>query len=275
MNDLTEYAVNLVSKTEYSNPLRYISGRIIEYDMRAANISCLAEANAISPEQYIFLLNAPKMEREIVIGKAIKTDPHLSTVIRSNIRIFKEELIKANQVQPGSIVRVANDAVYINNPIDLKQTKFGNYIEFKQKSIYNVYIKLNRLVIFSKLLGNGTADIDIKGINDNLAELHCPYMISAIVTAIMLTERSGISDGLNYISHIIEEYVNLRLPIGFYREFNSNSCYRMKQSTNYHSINSLGISILDESYKPLLDIQYNLSVLREFWSILVELYNRR
>jgi hypothetical protein len=31
----------------------------------------------------------------------------------------------------------------------------------------------------------------------------------------------------------------------------------------------------DDSYKNILDIQYNLAILREFWSILVELHNIR
>ena len=274
MKNFIDYSINIVSNTEYSNPSRYISGRIIEYDMKAANISCLLENNCITAEYYNYLNSMPKREREIQVGMDRIMHPEFSTIINKTIKAAKIELVKANDINPSSIVRVANDAVYINTPVDLNITKFGNYLEFRPKGVYSVFIKLNRVIIFLNLLENNSVDIDIKGIGKNM-ELHSNGILSAIATTVMLTERDSIDSGLNYISSIIEEYVNLRLPMDFYREFNAESCYRLLQADKYSKVNILGLRYLDESYKDKIDIQYNLSVLREFWSILVELHNIR
>lgn len=274
MKNFIDYSINIVSNTEYSNPSRYISGRIIEYDMKAANISCLLENNCITAEYYNYLNSMPKREREIQVGMDRIMHPEFSTIINKTIKAAKIELVKANDINPSSIVRVANDAVYINTPVDLNITRFGNYLEFRPKGVYSVFVKLNRVIIFLNLLENNSVDIDIKGIGKNM-ELHSNGILSAIATTVMLTERDSIDSGLNYISSIIEEYVNLRLPIDFYREFNAESCYRLLQADKYSKVNILGLRYLDESYKDKIDIQYNLSVLREFWSILVELHNIR
>lgn len=274
MTNFIDYSINIVSNTEYSNPSRYISGRIIEYDMKAANISCLMENNCITDEYYNYLNSMPKREREIQVGMDRITNPEFSTIINKTVKAAKIELVKANDISPSSIVRVANDAVYINTPIDLNITRFGNYLEFRPKGIYSVYVKINRVIIFLNLLDNNSVDIDIKGIGKNM-ELHSNGILSVIATTVMLTERDSIQSGLNYISSIIEEYINLRLPMEFYREFNAESCYRLIQTNKYSKVDILGLRYLDESYKDKINIQYNLAVLREFWSILVELHNIR
>ena len=70
------------------------------------------------------------------------------------------------------------------------------------------------------------------------------------------------------------------MPVGYYREFNSESSYRLKYTIPGNTVNmtrmpgyNLGINNVSEYDKNSLDINYNYSVLRELWSILIEFYN--
>ena len=44
--------IQAISATKYLTPSRYVSGRIVEYDIKSANISVLREYNIITQEDY-------------------------------------------------------------------------------------------------------------------------------------------------------------------------------------------------------------------------------
>lgn len=265
----------IMMKQNYLHPSRYISGRIVEYDIKSANISTLRMQNIISEEDYIRLSNMPKINREIEIGLMIKNDKEIYNYIQKGIKSAKLALAKANSIDIESICRIANDAVYINSVSNLQRTKFGDYIEFKQKSEFNIMLTLLNVIIFCKFMDDGNIDVDIKGIGDNM-DLHQNYMVNAIVSTIVILERSGIEEAINYISTLCEQYVMLRLPIEYYRTFDSNSVYLTKYNNNYYNLNTgFGIKECNINNLQELDINYNYSILRELWSILLEIYNIR
>lgn len=263
------------SSSNYLTSSRYVSGRIVEYDIRSANISVLRNSNYITEEDYLRLKNLPKLEREKEIGLRIRESKEVYNEISKGIKSCRDMFIKQNNIDKDNIVRIANDAIYVNTPIDLQYTKFGNYIEFVPKSVSNVFINLNQLVIFLGFREDGNISVDVKGISDDMCKLHEPFMISSIVTTVILLERSGVISALNYISELCENYLHFNLPVGYYREFNAFSCYRIKdlfKEYNPFGSGTLGIDKMPEEYKFQLDINYNYFILRELWSIIVEIY---
>ena len=89
------------------------------------------------------------------------------------------------------------------------------------------------------------------------------------MSTITLVERAGVKDAIDYLYEICEAYLRLDLPVGYYREFNSDSLFRFKY--NIGGMNTCATAVYETS-KPDLDINYNYAVLRELWSILVEQY---
>lgn len=271
MMDINEIMV----KQNYLHPSRYISGRIVEYDIKSANISTLRMQNIISEEDYIRLSNMPKMNREIEIGLMIKNDKEIYNYIQKGIKSAKLALAKANNIEVDSICRIANDAVYINSVSNLQRTKFGQYIEFKQKSEFNIMVTILNVIIFCKFMNNGDIDIDVKGIGDNVS-LHQEYMINAIASTIVILERSGVIEAINCLSRLCEQYVSLQLPVGYYRTFNSDSVYVTRYNNTYYLYDTgFGIKDCTQNDVQSLDINYNYSILRELWSILIDIYNIR
>lgn len=253
---------NFISSNQnYLAPQKYISGRITEYDISQANINMLIHYGKIDRKQYEYLSKLPKHYREVEVGLLIKQDIEYYNCIEQGIIAFKIKLFEYNKIDISEVVRIANDAVFINRSTDLKYTLFDNVL-FKKKSVYNSMIVLDRIIVFFWYDNNGM-NIEVKGLNENAKLLHLDYMLSFIANVMYLIERVSINDAIRFVSEFYDEYINLRLPIEYYRELNPESLYKHKETDFY----LFDISIDD------VDINYNLYIIREIWSILLTKYN--
>ena len=251
---------DILTKKNYITQSRYNSGRIIEYDIKQANINILLKYGAINNDEYNYLSRVPKAQREIIVGNMIKKDNSLYHIISDGILKYRYKLLESNNIEDKEIMRIANDAVYINRYSNLKYTKFDN-IEFVNKGEYTNMVKILDLIIFSKYLNNNI-DINVKGLGKNDI-LHQQYMISLIANSIYIFERVSIQEALKYISQTYELYVKKQLPIGFYRELNPISGYRLK----YNNMCIYEINDIDN-----IDINYNISYIRELYNIIFEYF---
>lgn len=238
--------------------------------MKAANVSVLLQKGKISEDYYNKLNSMPKQYREIEIGLLEKSDPSYYTIISEGIREYRLKFGELNNIDGTQIVRIANDAMYINTSIDLPYIQIDKYILFRPKSEANVVIRLNKIIVFISFLSDGGISIDVKGISDDKYALHTNYILSVIATTAYYIERSSMEDAIGYISQFIEDYIKRKLDINYYRQFNSDSLFVINvRGENF------GVPFVDDQYKDIIDINYNLSILRELWSIVLELYNRR
>ena len=252
---------SILRSKSYVGPI-YTSGRIIEYDIAKCNISMLKKYGAIDDGTFTFLLNLPKFEREKEIGLMILNNNSLYDIISNGTEYAKIRLAELNNINANEIVRVANDALYINRFTDLLYTKIDEYIEFKPKSISSVvlFVSNSVSVYYNRNNITGEINIDIKGLGDK-AELHSNYFSSFIATVITLLEYSSLNDTIEFIKNFYNDYINKKLDIGFYREFNSNSMYSIAHSGYYIShVDSLDI----------VDIKYNMNIIRNIWSIVLQ-----
>ena len=251
----------ILTKKEYLGPSRYNTGRIIEYDIKSANINVLFNKGVIDKSKYDYLNNLPKMQREIVVGNMIKENPSIYHILLNGILEFRNLLVESNDIQEEEVVRVATDAIYVNRFDDLKYTQFDNVI-FAKKSEYNNMVKLLDLIVFSKYI-NDNIDIDIKGIGNN-SIYHQQFMFTLIANAIYLLERVSVEDALIYMTDMYERYVSRKLDIGFYRQLNSDSGYLIPM---YNMV------VYNASDINIVDINYNIQYLRELHNIIFEQYH--
>lgn len=262
---IDEETKELIQRVNYITPLKLVSGRIVEYDIKAANINTLKQAGKISDEVYRSLLASDKRIREITIGKMISKDPSIYTTISKGIKDAKYQLCDSNDIRSDEIVRIANDAVYVNRSYDLKNTDFG-YIHFKEKGVYSVVLHLNDIIVFYWNDSNGI-NIETKGLG-KLEYLHQNYMLSMIGSSIYLFEQVGIEDTLKYITNFYKQYISRSLPIEYYRELNSGS---------YYSIINSGFKISNASNEDIsmIDISYNLNITRELYTTIFGFYEQK
>ena len=252
---------HIVTSANYVTPEKYISGRIVEYDIQSANINVLKKYHKISDNYYNYLSLLPKTDREVEIGKLIRVDRSYYDTIQKGIKESKLLLVEKNHIKPEQIIRVANDAVYINSSVDLRYTEFDG-VKFKQKSKSSVYLNLSNIYIFYSVLDNDNIDIDVKNIGKDKLIYHEKF-IEFLANAIYICERVSVQDCLNFISDFYKDYISLKLDKEYYREFNSYSLYKLKYSDYYLS----NISNIND-----MDINFNLYLIRELWSIILSKY---
>ena len=120
---------SLAKQINYVCPNRFVSGQIIEYDIRQANINILYKYKIIDEKYYNYLAHVPKIQREVIIGNLIKQDKNKYNIIQKGIKEAKCQLFEANNIKEYEVVRIANDAVYVNRSGGLQYTIFDG-IEF-------------------------------------------------------------------------------------------------------------------------------------------------
>ena len=256
---------DIIKKRNFIVSDPYIQGRIVEYDIKSANISMLKKYNMISDSYYDYLSKLPKYDREVEIGIKIRDNIEIQKVIYNGIDETLKKFIEINNINPVNIIRRANDALYINTPIDLKYTNIDGII-VKQKNIYSSLLQLNKLLFL--FYYDPDINVDIKGIKPELVELHNGYMITVIGTAILLHERSSTIDALSYLNNIIESYINLKLPVEYYRNLDSFSNYVYNLYGGFISMTQP--KVIDNT----INIECNFNLLRELYSILFNMYIR-
>ena len=257
----------MAERHAYITPLKYVSGRIVEYDIRAANINMLRAAGVINNDYYSYLKALPKHDREKDIGLFIRSDSQIYQSIQTGIVNAKKKLFEANNVDINSILRIANDAVYINSPYDLRFIHFED-LEFVPKSISSAMMKLDDNTIAFLSVNGENLGIDIKGIGEIKLNLHEQFMCTFIANVMYLLQYVSPTDALQMVNEFYEDYVNLRLPLGYYREFNSISLYKIKYTQFYIGDEST-ITVND------IDISNNLAIIREIWGTVLELCKLR
>ena len=256
---LTREQSSLARKINYLTDNRFVSGYIVEYDIKQANINMLYKYNIIDNDKYNYLSSIPKMNREIIIGNMIKDDKDVYKAIQDGIKESKLKLFETNNIQEYEVIRIANDAVYVNRIGGLKCTNFGN-IEFVSKTISTCFLKLINILFFINFGEEIT--VDIKGLGTDYS-IHEP-LISIIVNIIMQLQYDGVKRALKTANDFIDDYIQRKLDVEYYRELNPFASYKVIGS-------EFAIYSLDKLTNDI-DISYNLFILRELISILYEIY---
>ena len=264
---------------QYISETRYVFGSIIyEYDIKQANINILHSYDLISDFEYQWLQLAPKQDRQYYIGKKAQMDIIYHGKQKSDInRCITEGVLKArrllldsNQVQDDQVLRAAKDSVYINRPLSLQYTSFdlnnnGKLITFTLRNIFDDYIRFSNELIVLISDNENNFNIDVKGIKDSNLHLHQPMIatISQLASLRSYNKEASLSE----FDRIYQQYVSLQSPIDMYREFNSWSAFRYKNQSLLPEIPAP--TYLPENFdRNLLDISYNLNVLRELYTYL-------
>lgn len=260
---------NLLKSSNYSPVVDYVFSNFIrEYDIRKANISVLYSLGIISKDEYNFLFEADRMERQRTIGIMQLKDNTLAIKLADGIMDYKRKFFGTNGIKQKDVLSIKNDAVFLLNRVP-SVTKFGEVVEFVCKNTYSSYIRLgqrNKVEIyygFNKI--NGDEVIDTKGLGLSKA-FHKDYMLDFIGYILNTVESESIESAISILLNFYRDYVDLKLDIGYYREFNSYSKFLFK--------NGYGVMALKNTpqNKQGLDIRYNIGILKDLYKHLSSEY---
>jgi hypothetical protein len=254
---------DLYLQENYLTPDKYVSGHIVEYDVEKANINMLLRAGEIDQNYYNFLYSLPKRDREVEIGKLHFKNPNISEIISERLTYYRKLFFESNDLNEEEIVRIAKDAIFVLRSYNLSNISFEGVV-FRPKMVASGMVNLNKILVFSKYNNLDQIEIEVKGLGSNDI-LHQNGMLVLIANVMYIIDRVSIKDALIYIQDTYKKYINMELPIDYYREFNSYSCFKIK-NTNICPM------YLTEDDKNIIDISYNINYIRELYSIVFNLY---
>lgn len=261
----------LYNKINYKSPRDYVISEFIrEYDISKANINILKAYNKISEEQYQYFLHCDRMERQIKIGIMIRDNPEIGNIIKNGIIEAKRLFFCENDIDDIDILQIRNDAVFLLNKMP-RMTKFGS-IEFKLKNVYTSFYKTSLLEFFYyQDQVREIENLNITGISDKsyinrVYPLHKEYFIEFLLTLFDTAQNRDIQEVINILTLFYNKYINRELDIGYYREFNSDSMYKL---CNFSIVNNFQY-LLDSVSKDQLryvDIENNRLILSDLFKI--------
>lgn len=202
--------------------ISFLISDIIEYDMKSAGFNIIKSKKLLPDEVIAELETLPKHERHEKIGKLHYKYKGLGSGLKEGFREFRVLFYENNDLQDDDILSIKKDAIFTKKYC--YNLKYKN-VTFEEKNVYQAYVYLEKLRI--ELYWNSlTGDIDVKGINDEVVELHDEYMLKFISTYIRLLSSYDIDGARKYIMKYINDYKQRKLPAGYYREFNPDSQFK-------------------------------------------------
>jgi len=232
-----------------------VSNEIVEYDIQSAGFNLLKHYKLVSPDKIEYLETLEKKERQIQIGLYQKADKQLAHMINEKFVEVRKWFFEQNELIDEDILSIKKDAI-----ITFKRcliTELDN-IKFIEKNVYTSYYYLNKIEFYSN-----SNVIHVKGINDDLLNLHIEYMLEFLHTFFKMNEVVKRKKLIEYLKEFSLYYKKKQLNIGYYRELNKQSLFRLNDSlfaspigiTNIGDVNQLNINYNYLNYVlPLINI---------------------
>lgn len=206
------------------------SSFIREYDISKANISILYKYGGIDIDTYNRLYMLQGLQRSIQVGLMCRDDKVLNEMLRDGFIESRRLFFEANNIQDYEILSIKKDAIFLINKI-ANVTEFEG-VNFINKNVYTSFYKVGNLEFYyySDVVNN-VDTLHVKGIDDNILYTHEPFMLDFLKYIFELAETSTIDEVVSTISNFYREYIELKLPIGYYRELNNMSKFNLNSNT--------------------------------------------
>ena len=197
----------------------------------------------------------------------IRQDKTIYDNIQAGIIDAKRKFFGANHIKNEEVLSIKNDAVFVLTSRKMKTT-FGLY-EFANKGYYTFYFKSMKKQFFYRFDNHTATDIvEIKGISDEKLVWHRDFFLKFILDVFYSLQKSTIEETLSFCNQFYEEYVNRRLDIRYYRELSPDNIYRLTH-TNH---GAFGLTDVGPEYLDLIDINYNLRIIRDLINVVNMIY---
>lgn len=255
---------------KYTMPVNYIISEYIrEYDISKANISILFYKGLIDKNKYDYLYSLPGNQRKVKVGLMQRDNAELSKELMEGFSEARKMFYEANNIQEHEILAVKKDAIFLMNKI-ASNTTFGS-IQFVEKNLYTSFYQLAGLELYYLYNSStGKEQLDIKGMSDDVIELHKPYMIDLLMYIFGTAQESPSREVVTLLSNISRQYIDGSLGVNYYREFNNRSLFRTKINVlgerMYLTCLGSNVQIKD------IDPAFNYNMLQELYRIFVGQY---
>jgi hypothetical protein len=146
-----------------------VSNEIIEYDIKSAGFNLIKKYKLLDESKVNYLESLGKKQRQVQIGLYQRNDVELKKNLNDKFIEIRKWFFEQNNIEDDDVLSIKKDAI-----VTLRRclvTEFDN-IQFIEKNVYTSYYYLNELEFYYN-----KDVIHVKGISDDLLELHGEYML--------------------------------------------------------------------------------------------------
>lgn len=219
---------------------------IIEWDISSANVSLMRYYKLAPLKEVERLAELPKAKREVAVGMKMKDKVFADSLEKAFTDIINEFLVANHLDQEENCVSIKKDAVFVRNHV-IRKSEFGDAVTFVPKNKYTGLIVIPGYEFYYT-----GRKLDVKGISDDSLRLH-KNGIPDFIT--MVFEDCRKFREMNQdLKDFAKMYKNRDLEFNMYREFNTNSQFKV-----YMCGAEVYMDDIDEELLKSTDISYNYS----------------
>lgn len=238
--------VNYLNK----NISHLVNKEIIEYDMKEAGFNIIRTFDLLDQYTIQRLTKLTKYERTIEIGKIQRANKKFRHDFKTAFIGVRKMFMEGNNLTDTDILSVKNDAIFTLKTCP--NTTFGEHIRFIP-TYYTSYYYMGGVEFYYHPLFT-----DVKGISDDNLRKHEGYMIDVLNTYFRFNEEGNTSRSIAFTKDLLYYYKRRELDVGYYRELNVDSMFRIKSPySNFDR--SVLIDYMDNTNESLVDIAYNFN----------------
>lgn len=197
-----------------------ISNEIIEYDMQSAGFNLIKKYGLLDSNTIEYLESLSKKERQIQIGMYQINKRDLVKNMNEKFVEARKWFFEANELTDDDVLSIKKDAIITFKRC--RNLEMDNII-FAEKNIYSSYYYLAGNEFYYN-----PQTLDVKGISDEMLELHEEFMIEFLHDFFHMNETVMRKKKIiGTLKEFADYYKNKELDVGYYRELNSDSLYRL------------------------------------------------
>lgn len=245
----------LYERTLYAAPYQYLINRNIqEYDISKANISILLDIGYITPEEYNYLYNLPKQQREVKVGWKMRSDQNMIKALNHGFIEARRAFFELNEINNMNVLYIDKDSITLIDT-NINTTKISDHIEFVPKSRYSSLYQLGQI----HFLYLTDESYRFKYVNQEMLETyHHDFFIDFLLFIAEEAQTNSANECIDIVRNFYNQYVSKSLDIRYYREFNQMCKYKI-ENTGYY------LAVDDPSVREIVDISYNARIIQDIY----------
>lgn len=183
-----------------------IGSTITEYDLRAAHTTALYLITG-DKELYDSLMEMPKLDRNIRIGKMIQKNRNLRKQIDAKVLELFNEFLEANNILESNFLATTPDSILVANQI-ATTLRFHEVAFFRNKEKINYtslfYINRTKFILFDRM----TKRMRIKGVGEEDKTKNYPFVKKTLTDICCILDDSTTIGNTNVLRKLKQVRIN-------------------------------------------------------------------
>lgn len=182
--------------------------------MKNAGLEILRYHEVFNKKEYDYLMSLPKLEKNIVVGKFLKTNKEANEVLMETFIEIRKLFFEMNNLSDDDVLSIKKDAIFLINKFPTK-LELNEFFKFVPKNTYDSYILINNREHYY----NSENDIlDVKGYPKEIKDKQKDFMFKFLKECMRLKLINNEKELFRKLIVFKDDFINNSLDKEYYRD---------------------------------------------------------